>query len=287
MTISIVAFDKVHKQMGIGGFSQWFALGSMLPFIETGKGVVASQGTLNVDYGLKGLELMGSGKSPKEAFELISKTDQELSTRQVCLMGCDGSIHSFTGERCLSSSGDYQGEGYSIQGNILKNDSVLKAASKSFEESSGELSARIVQALLKAEEAGGDLRGRQSAFVKIVSVDSFNKDAYFNTVCDVRVDDHSDPLSQLSILVEKQSAYRKFDLAAHEFEDGNQKQSLELFNQLFDTGKDCDDFRFWYGFLFKDLEMDFKYDPQHFFKEAVKKDQWQELFDRMQSANGK
>lgn len=287
MTISIVAFDKKHKQMGIGGFSKWFALGSMLPFIETGKGVVASQGTLNVDYGLKGLELMGSGKSPKEAFELISKTDKELLTRQICLMGSNGELYSFTGDRCLPSSGHIQGEGYSIQGNILKNGSVLKAAAKSFEESKGKLSSRIVQALLKAEETGGDLRGRQSAFVKIVSIDSFNKDAYFNTVCDVRVDDHSDPLSQLHHLVEKQSDYRKFDLAAHEFEEGDQDKSLELFNQLFDSGKGCDDFRFWYGFMFKDLELDFKYDPQKFFEDVIKKDQWQELFDRMQSAHGK
>ena len=287
MTISIVAFDKEHKQMGIGGFSKWFSLGSILPFIETGKGVVASQGTLNVDYGLKGLELLGSGKSPKEVFELISKTDRELSTRQICLMGNEGAIYSFTGNGCLSSSGHIQGEGYSIQGNILQNDSVLKTAAKSFEESNGELSARIVKALLKAEEAGGDLRGRQSAFIKTVSIDSFNKDAYFNRVCDVRVDDSSDPISQLHILVEKQSVYRKFDLAAHEFEEGNQEQSLELFNQLFDTGINCDDFKFWYGFMFKDLELDFKYNPQNFFEEVKKKGQWQELLYRMQSANGK
>ena len=72
---------------------------------------------------------------------------------------------------------------------------------------SGELikSARLLQALFAGEEAGGDKRGRQSAALLTIREQPF-------PWCNLRVDDHLDPLMELTRLLKefKEPYYQEF-----------------------------------------------------------------------------
>jgi len=68
---------------------------------------------------------------------------------------------------------------------------VIQAMARSFESASGEdLTERLMLALEAGQEAGGDRRGRQSAGMVVVAEEEY-------PLCDLRVDDHEDPIPEL------------------------------------------------------------------------------------------
>jgi tetratricopeptide (TPR) repeat protein len=77
---------------------------------------------------------------------------------------------------------------------------------QAFESASGDLADRMLTALDAAEAAGGDIRGKQSAALVVVSGDP--DDPPWERVFDLRVEDHRDPLGELRRLVRVARAYR-------------------------------------------------------------------------------
>ena len=65
-------------------------------------------------------------------------------------------------------AGHHMGEGYSVQANMMLTDRVVPAMAESFESSTGPFEERLMRALEAAEAAGGDIRGRQSATIRVV-----------------------------------------------------------------------------------------------------------------------
>ena len=103
----------------------------------------------------------------------------------------DGRPAAYTGERCIPWAGQVSGAGYVCLGNILEGEDVVKAMARTFETTLvEELPERLVQALEAGQAAGGDRRGRQSAGVTVVSEEAY-------PLCDLRVDDHADPVVEL------------------------------------------------------------------------------------------
>jgi len=83
------------------------------------------------------------------------------------------------------------GAGYVCLGNILEGEDVVKAMARSFETTLvEELPERLILALEAGQDAGGDRRGRQSAGITVVAEEAY-------PVCDLRVDDHLDPVPEL------------------------------------------------------------------------------------------
>jgi tetratricopeptide (TPR) repeat protein len=70
----------------------------------------------------------------------------------------------------------------------------------------GDLADRLLAALDAAEAAGGDIRGKQSAALVVVSGSA--DDAAWERIFDLRVEDHPDPLGELRRLVRVARAYR-------------------------------------------------------------------------------
>ena len=73
---------------------------------------------------------------------------------------------------------------------------VLRGNGNTFEMSKGPLANRLLATLKAADAAGGDVRGKQSAAVKVVAVDQF-------PFVDFRVDDHEEPVRELRRIYEK------------------------------------------------------------------------------------
>jgi uncharacterized Ntn-hydrolase superfamily protein len=196
MTFSIVARDPETDAVGVAVQSKFVSVGSVVPFASADAGAVATQSFANVAYGPDGLDLLREGHSADEVVEQLTAADDEAASRQVGIVGQDGSIAAFTGEECFDVAGDIQGEHYTVQGNILENEETLPAMADAFETTDGGLPEKLIAALHAGNDAGGDSRGEQGAALYIVKPEG-GYDGGNDRWVDVRVDDHETPIDEL------------------------------------------------------------------------------------------
>jgi tetratricopeptide (TPR) repeat protein len=78
---------------------------------------------------------------------------------------------------------------------------------RAFANAEGDLAARMMIALEAAEGEGGDMRGKQSAALLVVSGDA-SLPAWAGRIFDLRVDDHAEPLVEMRRLLVMARAYR-------------------------------------------------------------------------------
>jgi uncharacterized Ntn-hydrolase superfamily protein len=128
--------------------------------------------------------------------DALTAADEEAPSRQVGVVGRDGSVAAFTGAECVDYAGDRQGEHYTVQGNILEGPETVDAMAEAFESTAGGLPERLLAALHAGNDAGGDKRGEQSAALLVVKPDG-GYDGRNDRWIDVRVDDHDHPIDEL------------------------------------------------------------------------------------------
>jgi uncharacterized Ntn-hydrolase superfamily protein len=196
MTFSIVARDPETRAVGVAVQSKFIGVGAVVPFAAADAGAVATQSFANVEYGPEGLDLLRRGYDADAVVETLTAGDAEAESRQVGVVGRDGSVAAFTGEECLDVAGDLQGETYTVQGNILENEATLTAMAEAFESADGGLPERLIASLYAGNEAGGDARGQQSAALYVAKPEG-GYDGGNDRWVDVRVDDHEQPIAEL------------------------------------------------------------------------------------------
>ena len=205
-TYSIIAVDSATGQIGAAVQSHWFSVGSMVTWAEPGVGAVATQSFVDPSYGPRGLYLMRSGVPAPEALAALLRADPDSQVRQVAMIDAAGRVAAHTGSRNIPAAGQHVGRRYSVQANLMRTDRVWPAMARAFETASGDLPARLLAALDAAQAAGGDIRGRQSAALVVVSGDRSAKP--WEKIFDLRVEDHPDPVGELRRLVTVARAYR-------------------------------------------------------------------------------
>jgi uncharacterized Ntn-hydrolase superfamily protein len=199
-TFSIVARDAKTGMLGVAVQSHWFSVGADVGWAEAGVGVVATQSFAEPAYGPKGLELMRQGKSACEALRELVTADPGEAIRQVAMVDADGRVAVHTGKRCVEYAGQKTGDGYSVQANLMLNDTVPGAMAKAYEKARGNLADRLMVALEAAQAVGGDIRGKQSASMLVVKALGSGK-PWADRAVDLRVDDSPDPLKELRRLL--------------------------------------------------------------------------------------
>lgn len=205
-TYSIVAYDEETGELGVAVQSHWFSVGFLVPWAKAGVGAVATQSFVKVDYGPDGLQLMEQGLSAEQALaQLVSQDDGE-AVRQVAMIDVNGNVAAHTGSKCIEAAGHLIGENFSVQANLMEKETVWPAMADAFESTDGDLADRMMAALFAAENEGGDIRGKQSAAMLIVSGNPTGVD-WKDVVMDIRVDDHPEPLNELKRLIRVQRAY--------------------------------------------------------------------------------
>jgi len=206
MTYSIVAQDPETGQFGVAVQSHFFSVGPIVPWAESGVGAVATQAHVEVSYGPRGLELMRGGTSAGRALGVLVFADKDADHRQVAMVDALGRVAAHTGERCIAEAGDRQGEGVSVQANMMLKPTVPDAMLAAYLGASGDLAERLLAALDAAEAEGGDIRGRQSAAMVVVKGKPSEK-PWLDRIVDLRVEDHPQPLTELRRLVEMRRGY--------------------------------------------------------------------------------
>jgi len=229
-TYSIVARDSTSGQLGVAVQSHWFSVGSVVPWAEAGVGAIATQSFTEPAYGPLGLELMRLGRSAPEALKALTSTDEGQALRQVAMVDAQGQAAVHTGGRCIQEAGHHLGKGYCAQANLMVNDTVWEAMARAYEVSEGDLAERLLSALKAAEDEGGDIRGRQSAAILVVSAESSGK-PWVDRIFDLRIEDHPDPVGELRRLVRLRRAYLKLNEGDEWWSQGQVDQAMEAYRQ--------------------------------------------------------
>jgi uncharacterized Ntn-hydrolase superfamily protein len=208
MTFSIVARSADGESWGVAVASKFLAVGSAVPAAVAGVGAIATQADANVAY--KGLALahLDDGATAEVALQRLLEEDDGRDHRQVGIVDVDGNAASHTGASCLDWAGSRIGDGYAIQGNILAGEQVVAAMEDSWSAADPDQppARRLLAALAAGDAAGGDSRGRQSAALLVVR-DGAGYGGLDDIAVDLRVDDHVDPVAELTRLLELNDLY--------------------------------------------------------------------------------
>jgi len=216
-TYSIVAFDEETGELGVAVQSHWFSVGFLVPWAKAGVGAVATQSFVKVDYGPEGLNRMKNGQSAEEALNSLLAEDEGEAVRQVAMIDVKGSVAAHTGTKCIYAAGHQIGKNYSVQANLMEKETVWPSMANAFERSNGDLAEKMMAALEAAEAEGGDIRGKQSAAMLIVSGNPTGI-PWKDVVMDIRVDDHAEPLKELKRLIRIHRAYQHANKGDHYLE---------------------------------------------------------------------
>jgi uncharacterized Ntn-hydrolase superfamily protein len=244
MTYSIVARDPATGELGVAVQSHWFSVGSIVTWAAPGVGAVATQANAEAAYGPRALELMHTGLTSGEALAQLLGEDDFQASRQVAVMDAHGRPAVHTGSECMPFAGHVVGDGVSCQANIMSSESIWPAMLEAFEAAEGKpLAERLLTALDAAEEAGGDLRGRQSAALLVVEAEGEPWEATVS----LRVEDHPEPLPELRRLFEVHQAYSLAGSADELMGEGRHDEAAELYRRASELAPQNHELRFWAG----------------------------------------
>jgi uncharacterized Ntn-hydrolase superfamily protein len=279
-TFSIAARDPSTGQFGVGVQSHWFAAGAIVPWAERGVGAVATQAQADTSYGYLGLDLMRAGKSAAQALSALVAADPDSAIRQVAMVDGEGRAAAHTGERCIAYACHLTGEGFSVQANLMANPGICEAMAKAYQiASEGDFSGRLLAALEAAQDAGGDVRGRQSAGLLVVpgSDDPLDRS---DAITDLRVDDSDQPLVDLRRLLTIQRGYEWHTQAIHAVSTGDMAQAREYYGKLRGLVVGTREPQFWYATAL--AEHDHLAEALPIFAEVFTVEPvWRDLIDRL------
>ncbi|MBE0573076.1 MAG: DUF1028 domain-containing protein [Ignavibacteriaceae bacterium] len=245
-TYSIVARDPETGEMGVAVQSHWFSVGSIVSWGEAGVGVVATQSFVNPAFGPDGLELLKSGMTASEVVDKLISEDEGRDVRQLAIIDVNGNVKSYTGKNCIPGAGNIVGENYSVQANLMLNDKVPGAMSKAFEKSTGPLAERLMTALFAAEEAGGDIRGKQSAAILVVKGRSTGQ-VWSDRLIDLRVEDDPYPLDKLDRLLKIHRAYNHMNAGDLAVEHGDMELAMKEYSAAEKMFPENEEMKFWHA----------------------------------------
>ena len=213
-TFSIIAFDPATSDFGVAVQSHAFTAGAAVPYAIAGIGAVATQAAANRLYGPKAIDLLKQGLSPAEVVKRITDDDPGRDTRQVAVIDAKGRSAVYTGKHVIDRNADtadfihlggyaghITGKDFSVQGNTLASEDVLKNMARAYEQGKGTMAERLMDALDAGQSAGGDTRGMQSAGLLVVRPVPPGSNVVVDRIVDLRVDDAVDPFKELRRLL--------------------------------------------------------------------------------------
>ncbi len=245
-TYSIVARDPQTGELGVAVQSHWFSVGSIVSWAEAGVGAVATQSFVNASFGPRGLDLLRTGNSATQTVEILIASDEGRDYRQLAIVDGQGNVAAYTGQKCVAEAGHTLGQGFSVQANLMLNDRVWPAMARAFEASQGPLAERMVAALAAGQTAGGDIRGKQSAALLVVSGQASGQ-IWQDRLIDLRVEDHPEPVHELKRLLEVFRAYEFMNQGDASLEKGDVEKALTAYRTATALQPDNLEMKFWHA----------------------------------------
>ena len=155
MTLSIVARDEQSGAFGACGCTDIAGYGSIVPHVSL-RGSVATQAYVNVDNGLRIMELLDAGTPATAAGDAIILRDDGRDMRQLLAIGAQDDHFAWSGEQNIPWKGHLVRGDHVVGANCMKSECVLTAISEAYDAASGEeFTLRLIFAIQAGEAAGG------------------------------------------------------------------------------------------------------------------------------------
>ncbi len=196
MTFSIVARDDATGALGVATMSFALAVGGQVPVLMPAAGAAAVQAWSPPAWRALVARSLTDGASAHDALRpLLASPVADVS--QVIVVDARGRTAAHSGDSLENEAGHAHGDGACAGANLMEVKHVPEAALTAYRASlQPTLGGRLMNALTAADRLGGDLRGRQSAALRVVP----GAAASIETLPDLRVDDSRDPVGDLSAL---------------------------------------------------------------------------------------
>ena len=245
-TYSIVARDAETGELGAAVQSHWFSVGSIVIWAEPGVGAVATQSFVDPSYGPLGLQLMRTGKSAEQALTALLAADEHEDVRQVGMVDANGTVSNHTGENAIIEFCNLTGDSFAVQANLMWMPTVCSAMFDAFENAEGDIAERMLVALEAAEGEGGDIRGKQSVALLVVSGD-ISEPAWGGRVFDLRIEDHAEPLPEMRRLLTMARAYRLMNEGDEHMTNGEVEKAVIAYSGAEALVPDSHEMIFWHA----------------------------------------
>lgn len=286
-TYSIVARDPATGNFGAAVQTHQMCVGSAVPWMEAGAGVLATQSLTNLHYGPLGLRLLREGVHAEKVLAALVASDPKPGLRQAAVIDREGRAAAWTGEQCIAYAGHYVGEAFSVQANMMLSDQVVAAMAKAYVASKEDFPGRLMDALLAAQQEGGDIRGMQSAALRVVSGAMYEEDgmAAVRAEYDVRVDESEKPLVELGRLVRLRRAQLLSNEGNRQLDAGDMEGALKIWARAREMGPELDELVFWQALALADEPADVKGAAallRMMLDQVPDSDHWVELLKRLE-----
>ncbi|MBN1401818.1 MAG: DUF1028 domain-containing protein [Anaerolineae bacterium] len=242
-TYSIVARDPGTGQFGVAVQTHQMCVGRVVPWMRPGVGALATQASTNVSFGPVGLALLAEDVSAPRVIEALVASDPEAHRRQVAVVDRQGQAAAWTGPGCIPEAAHQIGAGYSVQANMMDRPTVVPAMAEAYERAEGDLAERMLAALMAAQDQGGDIRGMQSAALKVVPGE-LSKPSWASDY-DLRVDEHAQPVIELARLVRLRRAQHIDRAGQTALSAGQREEALTRFSQARALAPELEELAFW------------------------------------------
>ena len=246
MTYSIVARDRETGELGVAVQSHYFQVGPVVPWALAGVGAVATQSMVNVSFGPLGLDYLKAGYTAEQALKALLAGDSEPQSRQVSIVDAAGNVATHTGAKCIPAAGHRTGDGFSVQANLMEKDTVWDAMFEAYTKTQAPLAERLMAALDAAEAEGGDIRGKQSAAMLVVTGKPTGR-SWEDRVIELRVEDAPDPNAELRRLLRVRRAYLALGDADKASDAGDQAAAATRLSEALRLAPEMVELSFWGG----------------------------------------
>lgn len=281
-TYSIVARDRETGQLGVAVQTHQMCVGAVVPWLAPGIGAIATQSLTNVSFGPIGLAMLKAGVPAPKVIEALVASDDNAQVRQVAAVDASGRVGAWTGPGCIPEASHHIGDGYSVQANMMTASSVVPAMADAYERTQGDLAQRMLAALEAAQAEGGDIRGMQSAALKVV--DSKPNPAW-PYVYDLRVDEHEEPVRELARLVRLRHAQLVEQQGYQALEQGDRARALSLWAAARAEAPELEELAFWQAVTLADDAGDAQTGAELLrpvLRDDPRRDHWLDLIARLQ-----
>jgi uncharacterized Ntn-hydrolase superfamily protein len=194
MTFSIAARCAETGMFGLAVSSSSPAVAARCAFARAGVGAVASQNITDPTLGPWVLDLMAGGAAADEALAQVVAASPHSDYRQLTAIDAAGRTAAYEGSKTLGVHAVAEGSNVVAAGNLLADAGVPTAMVAAFQDASGPLGDRLLQAMKAGLAAGGEAGPVRSAGLLLVREVPW-------PVADLRVDWHeTDPIAALQEL---------------------------------------------------------------------------------------
>ena len=190
MTFSIIARCKKTGQFGGAISSSSPAVAARCLKARAGVGIAASQNITDPYLATILLDMIKYNLTAEEALHELVGNTEFIEYRQLSVLNFEHKPAVYSGEHTLGIFAGCVGESAACAGNLLDNDQVPAQMLATFEQATGSLAERLMQALQAGLTAGGEATAVHSAGLLVV-------DKLEWPMIDLRVDWSEKPIEDL------------------------------------------------------------------------------------------